>query len=124
LLQITDYENFDIADEAFDVPSSTILDKSPKQIFTKAMSFRNDIKLAETNVVLIRARFEDCKGSCALPTLNAFMNYNTFASDRFQIDDTGNLVRPDLIAQLEGNDGISYGLSLKYSNFQCLLYFE
>src|SRR6056300_316201 len=99
LLQITDYENFDIADESFDVPSSTILDKSPKQIFTKAMSFRNDIKLAETNVVLSEQDLKISKGA-ALPTLNAFMNYNTFASDRFQIDDTGNIVRPDLIAQL------------------------
>jgi len=116
LLQITDYENFDIADEAFDVPSSTILDKSPKQIFTKAMSFRNDIKLAETSVVLSEQDLKIAKGA-ALPTLNAFMNYNTFASDRFQIDETGNLVRPDLIAQLEGNDGISYGLSLNIPIF-------
>jgi len=116
LLQITDYENFDIADEAFDVPSSTILDKSPKQIFTKAMSFRNDIKLAETSVVLSEQDLKIAKGA-ALPTLNAFMNYNTFASDRFQIDDTGNLVRPDLIAQLEANDGVSYGLSLNIPIF-------
>ena len=116
LLQITDYENFDIADEAFNVPSSTILDKSPKQIFTKAMSFRNDIKLAETSVVLSEQDLKIAKGA-ALPTLNAFMNYNTFASDRFQIDDTGNLVRPDLIAQLEGNDGVSYGLSLNIPIF-------
>lgn len=116
LLQITDYENFDIADESFDVPSSTILDKSPKQIFTKAMSFRNDIKLAETSVILSEQDLKIAKGA-ALPTLNAFMNYNTFASDRFQLDDTGNLVRPDLIAQLEGNDGISYGLSLNIPIF-------
>ena len=116
LLQITDYENFDIADEAFNVPSSTILDKSPKQIFTKAMSFRNDIKLAETSVVLSEQDLKIAKGA-ALPTLNAFMNYNTFASDRFQIDNTGNLVRPDLIAQLEGNDGVSYGLSLNIPIF-------
>ncbi|MGA0384187.1 MAG: TolC family protein, partial [Flavobacteriaceae bacterium] len=93
-----------------------ILDKSPKQIFTKAMSFRNDIKLAETNVVLSEQDLKIAKGA-ALPTLNAFMNYNTFASDRFQLDDTGNLVRPDLIAQLEGNDGISYGLSLNIPIF-------
>ena len=123
LLQITDYENFDIADESFDVPSSTILDKSPKQIFTKAMSFRNDIKLAETNVILSEQDLKIAKGA-ALPTLNAFMNYNTFASDRFQLDDTGNLVRPDLIAQLEGNDGISYGLSLNIPIFNAFSTFN
>lgn len=123
LLQITDYENFDIADESFDVPSSTILDKSPKQIFTKAMSFRNDIKLAETSVILSEQDLKIAKGA-ALPTLNAFMNYNTFASDRFQLDDTGNLVRPDLIAQLEGNDGISYGLSLNIPIFNAFSTFN
>ena len=80
------------------------------------MSFRNDIKLAETSVVLSEQDLKIAKGA-ALPTLNAFMNYNTFASDRFQIDDTGNLVRPDLIAQLEGNDGVSYGLSLNIPIF-------
>jgi outer membrane protein len=123
LLQITDYENFDIADESFDVPSSTILEKSPKQIFTKAMSFRNDIKLAETSVILSEQDLKIAKGA-ALPTLNAFMNYNTFASDRFQLDDTGNLVRPDLIAQLEGNDGISYGLSLNIPIFNAFSTFN
>ena len=33
LLQITDYENFDIADEDFDVPPSEILNNSAKSIF-------------------------------------------------------------------------------------------
>jgi outer membrane protein len=54
----------------------------------------------------------------SIASLNAFMNYNTFASDRFQIDQsTGNLIRPDLIAQLEANDGISYGLSMNIPIF-------
>ncbi len=42
LLLITDYENFDIAAEDFDVPFSEILSKNPKEIFEKAMTFRND----------------------------------------------------------------------------------
>ena len=44
LLQITDYENFDVADEEFEVPLAEILNNNPKDIFAKAMEFRNDIK--------------------------------------------------------------------------------
>ena len=36
LLQITDYVNFDIAEEDFWLPNSRILDQSPKDIFEKA----------------------------------------------------------------------------------------
>ncbi|MDA0844043.1 MAG: TolC family protein [Bacteroidetes bacterium] len=127
LLQITDYENFDIADESFEVPSSDILEKTPRQIFTKALSFRNDIKLSEANVTLSEQDFGIAKGA-ALPTVNAFLNYNTFASDRFSIrpnlnqdpndpTDDFNLVRPDFVAQLEANDGISFGLSMNIPIF-------
>jgi outer membrane protein len=127
LLQITDYENFDIADESFEVPSSDILDKTPRQIFNKALSFRNDIKLSEANVSLSEKDLAIAKGA-ALPTLNAFMNYNTFASDRFTIQanpnedpndptDDFNLVRPDFVAQLEANDGISFGMSMNIPIF-------
>ena len=48
LLQITDYENFDIAEEEFSIPPSDILKNSPKVIFDKALGFRNDIKLTVT----------------------------------------------------------------------------
>lgn len=127
LLQITDYENFDIADESFEVPSSDILEKTPRQIFTKALSFRNDIKLSEANVTLSEQDLGIAKGA-ALPTVNAFLNYNTFASDRFSIrpnpnqdpndpSDDFNLVRPDFVAQLEANDGISFGLSMNIPIF-------
>ena len=127
LLQITDYENFDIADESFEVPSSDILEKTPRQIFTKALSFRNDIKLSEANVTVSEQDLGIAKGA-ALPKVNAFLNYNTFASDRFSIrpnpnqdpndpTDDFNLVRPDFVAQLEANDGISFGLSMNIPIF-------
>ena len=58
LLQITDYENFDIADESFEIPPSDILDNSAKVIFDKALTFRNDIKLSESNVDLAEKDLE------------------------------------------------------------------
>ena len=62
------------------------------------------------------------------PTLSAFLNYNTFASDQFRLEpnlnenpadptDDFSLVRPDVITQLYTNDGINYGLSLNIPIF-------
>ena len=111
LLLITDYENFDIADESFDVPFSDILDNSAKVIFDKALTFRNDIKLSEANVQLAEKDLQIARGA-ALPTLGAFLNYSSFYTE--------NSVTPNILdfqTQLENNDGISYGLSLNVPVF-------
>ena len=46
LLLINDYENFDIEMVDLDVPFSKVMQESPKKVYEKALSFRNDIKLA------------------------------------------------------------------------------
>ncbi|MCX2719054.1 TolC family protein [Lentiprolixibacter aurantiacus] len=109
LLQITDYENFDIADEEFEVPPSDILNNSAKSIFAKALSFRNDIKFSESNVALAEKDLQIAKGA-ALPTLGAFINYNTRYSDQFFDPFTGDLI--PFKDQLWINDGISLGARL------------
>ncbi len=106
LLQITDYENFDIADEEFEVPLSEILDNNPKEIFTKAMDFRNDIKFSQANVELAEKDLSIAKAS-NFPTLGAFFNYNTRYSDNFFDPVTGIVVPFE--NQLWTNDGISFG---------------
>jgi len=111
LLLITDYENFDIAEESFDVPISTVLDNSPKVIFDKALSFRNDIKLSESNVALAEKDLQIARGA-QWPTISAFMNYSSFYTE--------NSVTPNILdfqTQLENNDGISYGLQLNVPIF-------
>ena len=52
LLLIHDYENFEIADDDYEVKPSMIMNNSPQEIYTKALGIRNDIKLAEKNVEL------------------------------------------------------------------------
>ena len=121
LLQITDYENFDIADEEFEIPPSDILKNSPKVIFDKALSFRNDIKFSQSNVDLAKKDLEIAKGAY-LPTLNAFFNYNTFYTNQFRtgIDPITNQpfsFRADFVDQLWLNDGISYGFQLNVPIF-------
>ncbi len=106
LLQITDYENFDVADEEFAVPVSEVLSNSPKTIFAKALTFRNDIKFSEANVELAEKDLSIAKGAY-YPSLGAFINYNTRYSDNF-FDPTTGLVIP-FNEQLWINDGISFG---------------
>ncbi len=114
LLQITDYENFDIADEEFEVPPSDILNNSAKTIFAKALSFRNDIKFSESNVALAEKDLEIAKGA-VFPTIGAFINYNTRYSDQFFDPFTGQLI--PFKDQLWINDGISFGAQLNIPVF-------
>jgi outer membrane protein len=118
LLQITDYENFDIADESFDVPPSNILDNSAKVIFDKALTFRNDIKFSQSNVDLASKDLEIAKGAY-LPTLTGFFNYGTRYSDATGPipDGRGGVFTPGFIDQLWIFDGISYGASLNVPIF-------
>lgn len=118
LLQITDYENFDIADEDFNVPPSDIMSNSAKTIFAKAMEFRNDIKLSETNVILAEKDLEISKGAY-LPTIGAFFNYGTRYSDVTQLPDpvTGVPFTPSFTDQLWIFDGISYGAQMSIPIF-------
>ena len=108
LLQITDYENFDIADESFEIPPSDVLTYSPKTIFDKAVTFRNDIKFSELNVDLAKKDLQISQGAL-LPSLGAFFNYNTrYSGQQQDINFTD---------QLWINDGISYGAQLSIPIF-------
>lgn len=114
LLQITDYENFDIAEEEFNIPPSNILDNSPKTIFDKALTFRNDIKFSMSNVDLALKDLQIAKGA-VYPTLGAFFNYGTRYSSEFR--DPGTFQRIAFTDQLYLTDGISYGLQLNVPVF-------
>ncbi|WP_273565791.1 TolC family protein [Maribacter halichondriae] len=117
LLQITDYENFDVADVDVEIPPSEVLNYTPKEIFAKALTFRNDIKFSEGNLDLAEQDLKITKGSL-YPTLGAFFNYNTRYSDQERFDNiTGMLFRDSFKDQLWLNDGISYGAQLNIPIF-------
>lgn len=117
LLQITDYQNFDIADDSFDIPPSDILSNSAKDIFDKALSFRNDMKLSQSNVEIAEKDLQIAKGA-VLPTLAGFVNYGTRYSDVTQLLDANNRpFTPNLTDQLWIFDGISYGAQLSVPIF-------
>ena len=88
LLLITDYEHFDVEMIDLDVPFSEVLNESPKQVYEKALTFRNDVKLAETNVAIAEADLKLAKGGLQ-PTLRAFYGYSTRLSYADRLQGTG-----------------------------------
>lgn len=111
LLQITDYENFDISDDTYEVPPSDIFKYSAKEIFAKAMTFRNDMKVSELNVKMAEKDVQIAKGA-RYPRLGASFNYNTRYSGFVK-----RLAGTPFTTQLSDNDGIGYGLSLNVPIF-------
>lgn len=112
LLQITDYENFDVADADYEIPPSDVTNKSAKEIFAEALTFRNDIKFSQSTIDLAVEDLEISKGAL-YPTFGAFFNYNTRYSDQERFDNvTGMLAADSFGDQLWMNDGISYGARL------------
>ena len=141
LLLITDYENFEIGDEDFEIPFSDILSQKPKDIYEKALTIRNDIKLGVANIEVAKKDISLAKGAL-MPSLTAFYNYNTRISYSDRFIQTGNLIESPIgfvkgtgesvvtqfsereIAkplsfgtQFGQNDGQSYGLSLNIPIF-------
>ena len=141
LLQISDYKNFNVVIEDLDIPFSTILDNSPKSIFEKALTLRNDIKLGVVNIEIAEKDIELAKGSLQ-PSLRGFYSYSNRVgySDRLIGDGTFSdvpigtvlssgetVVRPienteivpalSLSDQLRFNEGQNYGLSLNIPIF-------
>jgi len=141
LLLITDYENFQISDEDFEIPFSDILSQKPKEIYEKALTIRNDIKLGVANIEVAKKDIEIAKGAL-MPSLTAFYNYNTRISYSDRFVETGNLIETPIgfvkgtgesvvtqfsertIAeplsfgtQFGQNDGHSYGVSLNIPIF-------
>ena len=143
-LLIKDYKNFDIADEGYEVAGEAILLNSPQDIIEKAKEERYEIKIAEENRKLAEQDVELARGAY-LPTLGAFVNYNTRESGagRFLdpvldpdeptrqigfVEGTEQVVvAPNTVStlgsplpffeQLYLNDGISYGFQLSVPVF-------
>ncbi|CAM3538436.1 outer membrane efflux protein [Flavobacterium saliperosum S13] len=139
LLQLDNFQEFDIVDASSVVGESSILLQDPKAIFEKAKETRTDIKLAETNVKVAERDLMIARGAYQ-PTLSGFYSFSTRAaySDRIvgfepdannptsaigYVDGTNQLVlqpnfspvlgKPKSITdQFSDNKGQNFGLSL------------
>ena len=102
LLMFGDSDNFDIADDNYEIPQTDILNKDAKEILEVAMKNRNDIKLAETNLE-IAIKDQQISKSALLPSASAYYSYNS----RVIMD-----APTSLKSQFDLNAGESIGLQL------------
>jgi outer membrane protein len=103
LLQLDDYENFDIANEEIEtLPLINLPEYSVDMIFEKALETRNEIKVAQTNIEIAESDVKLAKGALQ-PTLSGFYNWNSRYSDRDRV--IGSAIDPNnptvVIGQVE-----------------------
>ncbi|MEO8516722.1 MAG: TolC family protein [Flavobacterium sp.] len=101
-LLLEDYVNFDIADEEYQVPVSPVFGETPDAIIAKAKESVKDVKIAAANLDVAKKDVSVSR-SAYLPTLSAFLGYNTRWSDNAPISFNN---------QISLFDGTSYGLQL------------
>ena len=108
LLLIDDFESFEIANEDFDVPFSEILENSPKDIYNKSLTFRNDIKLGETNISIAEKDIQLSKAQLQ-PSISSFYSFNS----RIAYEDNSSGFND----QFNRNKGQTFGLQLNVPIF-------
>ena len=145
LLQLEEYDDFDIADEEIEtLPLINLPEYSVDMIYEKALETRNEIKVAQTNIEIAESDVKLAKGALQ-PTLSGFFNWNSRYSDRDQIlgseidpnnptrvigvvETTGdNVISQNFVPitgpangffdQFDQNKGSSFGLSLQIPVF-------
>ncbi|MGJ5641802.1 TolC family protein [Formosa sp. S-31] len=117
LLQIEDYQSFDVAEEDYGILSDEILHKDASVIIAKAKEELNDIKIAELNYEIAQKDLELTRTNY-YPTISAFMGYNT----RWSSTNTNFITGEDIpfIEQLYTFDGTSLGIQLNVPIFNRL----
>lgn len=123
LLQIRDYDDFDIVDQGYEILGTEILEKGPQELVAAARDYRKEVLIAETNVALAEKDLQIAR-SAYMPTLAAYLNYNTRESDRFSgvstlIDpDNPIIATTDPIGFVDGSGAAVYGFAPNIIGYQ------
>jgi outer membrane protein len=122
LLQLTDYQNFDVEDSnQLALQTTTVLD-NPTAVVEKAKADRVELKIAKTNLEIAEKDIKIAKGAYQ-PSLSGFYSFNTRASysDRIvglSTNGTPILAAPlPLFDQFSDNKGHNFGLQLSIPIF-------
>ncbi|MFT3793495.1 TolC family protein [Flavobacterium sp.] len=84
LLQLDDFQNFDVADEKYDAKQSEVMFQTPDAIYKKALEERVEVKLAKTNVEIAEKDVKIARGAFQ-PTLRGFYSFSTRAGYSDQV---------------------------------------
>ena len=117
LLQLDNFQDFDIADANYDAKESSTLLQTPAAIFAKAKEERVELKIAKTNLEIAERDLKISKGAYQ-PSLQGFYSLSTRAgySDRVVFDASGNpsFAAPfSVLKQFDNNKGHSFGFQMK-----------
>lgn len=122
LLQLEDFENFDVEDGTDVQDENNIMAQTPLSIYDKAKENRTELKLAQTNLEIAEKNVAIAKGNFQ-PTLQGFYNFNTRISyaDIAIRDGNGAIVgvqsAPPFWDQFSDNKGQSFGAQLSIPIF-------
>lgn len=105
LLQIEDFESFDIEDRDYTVVESPTMLQTPQAIYEKARSERVEIKIARANLDIAEKDVKIARGAYQ-PSLSGFYSFDTRA---IWLQDISN---PSLFDQFSNNKGHNFGLQL------------
>ena len=116
LLQLDEFQNFDIVDQDYATQDSPTLLETPQSIFEKAKQERIEMKIAKSNLELAQKDIKIARGAFQ-PNLSGFYSFSTRASysDRVVFDALGNpsFASPlPLFDQFSNNKGHNFGLQL------------
>lgn len=76
LLQLDDFENFDIVDDTVAKDENNILFETPTTIYEKAKQGRTELKIAQSNLEIAEKNVAIARGSYQ-PTLQGFYSFNS-----------------------------------------------
>lgn len=117
LLQLQDFQDFDIADENYEANQSEVMFQTPDAIYKKALEERVEVKLAKANREVAEKDVTIAKGAL-LPTLSGFYAFNSRISysDVPVFDNAGIFVGytnpAPFFNQFSDNKGHNFGLQL------------
>ena len=123
LLQLPDFENFDVSDETNAKDVNNILAQTPTAIYNKSKEIKTELKIATTNLEIAQKNVAIAKGNFQ-PVLNGFYNFSSRVSyaDVPAFDPiTKNLIGTKSAApffnQFSDNKGQSFGMQMSIPIF-------
>jgi len=116
LLQLENFQDFDIVDVNYPVTESATLLQTPAAIYAKAKEDRVELKIAKTNLEIAERDVQIAKGAYQ-PTIQGFYSLSTRAgyADRVVFDQSGNpSFQPpfSVLKQFDLNKGHSFGFQM------------
>ncbi len=122
LLQLKDFENFEVSDETSAKDENNILAQTPSAIYDKAKEIKTELKIAKTNLEIAEKNLAIAKGAYQ-PHLTGFYNFNSRVSyaDVPFYNNSGQIIGtqspPAFFSQFNTNKGQSFGAQLSIPIF-------